>query len=102
MVVEGAVSETKTPGKLRLRANAKTKFIIDTASRDSAKQTSPASVAYQRHWNMARNKKSAQADAAANGSAPSTPPPPTSNGASTAKKPAKEPSTSALIICRNK
>lgn len=88
--------------KLRLRANAKTKFIIDTAAGDGAKQTSPARVAYQRHWNMARKKKIAQAEAAANGSASSTPPPAASNGASTAKKPANEPSTSALIICRNK
>ncbi|RMZ72676.1 histidine kinase group [Pyrenophora seminiperda CCB06] len=46
--------------------------------------------------NMARKKKSAQADASPNGSAPSTPP------GSAANKAANEPSTSALIICRNK
>ncbi|KAH4106018.1 hypothetical protein HBI37_148090 [Parastagonospora nodorum] len=46
---------------------------------------------------MARKKKSAAADGE---SASSTPPPATSNGGS--KKPAHEPSTSALIICRNK
>jgi hypothetical protein len=50
---------------------------------------------------MARKKKSAQPDAATNGSASSTPPA-APNGAAAAKKPAGEPSTSALIICRNK
>ncbi|KAL1798627.1 hypothetical protein ACET3X_002664 [Alternaria dauci] len=50
---------------------------------------------------MARKKKSAQADAAPSGSASSTPTP-ASNGAAPAKKAAGEPSTSALIICRNK
>ncbi|KNG48877.1 fungal specific transcription factor domain-containing protein [Stemphylium lycopersici] len=51
---------------------------------------------------MARKKKSAQADEATNGSASSTPPPPSANGTGAAKKAASEPSTSALIICRNK
>ncbi|CAO2654995.1 Nn.00g117280.m01.CDS01 [Neocucurbitaria sp. VM-36] len=53
---------------------------------------------------MARKKKGAQTDAATNGSASSTPPPPPPvNGtAAPPKKPAHEPSTSALIICRNK
>ncbi|KAJ4368406.1 hypothetical protein N0V83_006763 [Neocucurbitaria cava] len=55
---------------------------------------------------MARKKKSAQTDAATNGSTSSTPaPPPPVNGngsAAAPKKPANEPSTSALIICRNK
>ncbi|KAF1936242.1 hypothetical protein EJ02DRAFT_359591 [Clathrospora elynae] len=50
---------------------------------------------------MARKKTSAQADAATNGSASSTPPP-AANGTATPKRPANEPSTSALIICRNK
>ncbi|KAF2733650.1 hypothetical protein EJ04DRAFT_544020 [Polyplosphaeria fusca] len=54
---------------------------------------------------MARKKKSQQTDAATNGngssSAPS-PPPANGNGAVPNKKPANEPSTSALIICRNK
>ncbi|KAF2866347.1 hypothetical protein BDV95DRAFT_552960 [Massariosphaeria phaeospora] len=62
---------------------------------------------------MARKKKSVQADAPANGTSTSTststgspattPKPPPANGAAaTTKKPAHEPSTSALIICRNK
>ncbi|KAF2029625.1 hypothetical protein EK21DRAFT_67318 [Setomelanomma holmii] len=50
---------------------------------------------------MTRKKKSAQTEAAANGSASSTPPPAV-NGRATAKKGCSEPSTSALIICRNK
>jgi hypothetical protein len=63
---------------------------------------------------MARKKKSAQTDTAANGSSngngngngngsPATPnPPPPPTGSASTKKPAGEPSTSALIICRNK
>ncbi|KAF1846483.1 uncharacterized protein K460DRAFT_417547 [Cucurbitaria berberidis CBS 394.84] len=53
---------------------------------------------------MARKKKSAQTDAATPDSASGTPPlPPPANGAAAPpKKPANEPSTSALIICRNK
>jgi hypothetical protein len=50
---------------------------------------------------MARKKKSGQLDAATDGSGSSTPAP-ASNGAAAAKKAANEPSTSALIICRNK
>ncbi|KAF1992750.1 hypothetical protein P154DRAFT_504484 [Amniculicola lignicola CBS 123094] len=55
---------------------------------------------------MARKKKSAQTDPMANGngvSSTTTPmPAPATNGATSSKKPANEPSTSALIICRNK
>ncbi|KAK1914593.1 hypothetical protein P3342_010582 [Pyrenophora teres f. teres] len=51
---------------------------------------------------MARKKKSAQADAVLNGSASSTPPPAANGPGGAAKKAANEPSTSALIICRNK
>ncbi|EMD69661.1 hypothetical protein GGP41_001197 [Bipolaris sorokiniana] len=60
---------------------------------------------------MARKKKSAQSDAATNGSASSTPLPPAApaavtaaagGSAGTAKKAGSEASTSALIICRNK
>jgi hypothetical protein len=51
---------------------------------------------------MARKKKSAQTDAAPGGSAASTPPPPANGAPPATKKPANEPSTSALIICRNK
>ncbi|KAH7398560.1 hypothetical protein BKA66DRAFT_407732 [Pyrenochaeta sp. MPI-SDFR-AT-0127] len=48
---------------------------------------------------MARKKKSAQTEAATNGSASTPPAPPHGAGQ---QKPAHEPSTSALIICRNK
>jgi hypothetical protein len=47
---------------------------------------------------MAKKKKNAQADAATNGSASPAP----NGSAPKEKKPAAEPSTSALIICRNK
>lgn len=51
---------------------------------------------------MAKKKKSAQTDGAPNGEALSTPPPATNGSTAAGKKPVNEPSTSALIICRNK
>ncbi|KAF2473653.1 uncharacterized protein BDR25DRAFT_323423 [Lindgomyces ingoldianus] len=56
---------------------------------------------------MARKKKSQQTDAPADGlghgnSNGNGPPPRPANGSASTKKPANEPSTSALIICRNK
>jgi hypothetical protein len=52
---------------------------------------------------MAKKKKSAQIDDAPNGSASNMPlPAASSSSAAAGKKPANEPSTSALIICRNK
>jgi len=55
---------------------------------------------------MARKKKSVQPDEAAssatNGSLSAMPPAASKAGTASTKKPANEPSTSALIICRNK
>jgi hypothetical protein len=63
-------------------------------SRQGRPYDSPA--APRLHITMAKKKKSAQTEAGA-----ASTPPPASNG-SAEKKPAGEPSTSALIICRNK
>ncbi|KAJ4301729.1 hypothetical protein N0V90_003822 [Kalmusia sp. IMI 367209] len=66
---------------------------LDLAGNNSGRKTAIG--------HMAKKKKSAQTDALTDATPPGTPQP-TANGNGHAKKPPPEPSTSALIICRNK